>query len=236
MRAGIFKRPNDRAPDEDLKKILAQLARLQADQAERDDKRDKRESRQWRWQLAQLAIAVATVAGVIIGYSNLSQGNANLQQQQQTAAQQDQASRYSSISQVELDVDAAIADHPRLISCFEDGQCNAIPPLSSQEMQQAAALATYIVDFYQYLYTQLENLGYAPGSGLFTLRSNVRPGDGNESWITWSETIVNGFKYSSLLCASLKQDASAYEWKFVHAVAVTHVCPNLVDPGPSRYQ
>jgi Flp pilus assembly protein TadB len=86
----------------------------------------------------QLVIALTTIAGVIaafiFGYTNLreqqatlSQGYENLKQQQQAAAQQDQESRYSSISQIELDVDTGIADHPRLISCFADVTCNAKP-------------------------------------------------------------------------------------------------------------
>ena len=116
------------------------------------------------------------VAAFIFGYTNLreqqaalSQGYENLKQQQQAVGKQDQESRYSSISQVELDVDVAIADHPRLISCFEDVTCNAKPALTSEEMQQASALAVYIVDFYQYLYDQLENLGDVPDNGRFTV-------------------------------------------------------------------
>jgi hypothetical protein len=229
------------------------LARLQEDQAERDAKRDDRELRQNRWQLVQLVIALATIAGVIaafiFGYRNLreqqaalTQGYENLKQQQQAAGQQDQESRYSSISEIELDVDTAIADHPRLISCFTDVTCNAKPPLTSEELQQAAALAVYIVDFYQYLYDQLENLNAVPNNGRFTLLeknipgvNRVVPGYSNENWITWSETIFDGFEYSTLVCDALQGDANAYEQEFVHAVAVTHVCPNLKDPGPSPW-
>lgn len=251
MKSGILKKSKDRTFDENLEKIFNQLTRLQEDQAKRDVKRDNRESRQNRWQVVQLVIALATIAGVVaafvFGYNNLreqqatlSQGYENLKQQQQAAAQQDQASRYSSITQVELDVDAAIADHPRLISCFANVTCNAT--LTPGEMQQAAALAIYVVDFYQYLYDQLENLGHISNNGLFTLRENnipgvnkVIPGVSDESWITWSETIYDGFKYSRLECDSLQGGASAYEQQFVHAVAITHVCPNLTDPRQSPW-
>jgi hypothetical protein len=67
-------------------------------------------------------------------------------------------------------------------------------------MQHAKQLAGYMVDFYQYLYAQLYNLHDAPDSGLFTLRKDVAPGEGDENWITWSETIVDGFKYSTMAC------------------------------------
>lgn len=109
-------------------------------------------------------------------------------------------------------------------------------------MQQANALAVYVVDFYQYLYDQLENLGYISNNGLFTLRekgipgANIAiPGVSDENWVTWSETIFGGFKYSRLICDALQGDASAYEQQFVHAVAATHVYPNLKDPGQSPY-
>lgn len=253
MKLGTFKRSKKETADENLEKIFNQLTRLQEDQSERDARRDDRELRQNKWQLVQLFIALATIAGVVaafvFGYTNLreqqvalSQGYENLKQQQQAAEKQDQESRYSSISQVELDVDMAIADHPSLISCFADVTCNAKPALTSEEMQQASALAVYIVDFYQYLYDQLENLGDVPDNGLFTvLEKNIAgvnkaiPAVSDENWITWSETIVGGFKYSRLVCDALQGDASAYEQEFVHAVAVTHVCTNLRDPGQSPW-
>lgn len=231
MHIGNLRKPNDKAFIEDLKKILAQLAQLQAGQAERDKERDRREARQNKWQAVQLIIAVATVGGVVVA---IIAGSASLAQQREAAAQQDQASRYSSVSQLSLDLDKTVADHPRLISCFYNQNCDAKPPLTMQEIQQARALAGYIVDFYQYLYAQLENLGYVPNSGLFTLRKDATPTD-NESWITWSETIVAGFADSSLVCTVLKEASDAYEQRFVHAVAVANVCPGLPDPGPSPY-
>jgi hypothetical protein len=229
MHIGNRRKPNDKASNEDLKKILVQLAQLQADQAERDKERGRREARQDKWQVVQLTIALATVAGVVVA---IIAGSSSLAQQREAAAQQDQASRYSSVSQLSLDLDKTIADHPRLISCFYNQNCDAKPPLTTQEMQQARALASYIVDFYQYLYAQLDNLGYVPNSGLFTLRKDATPAD-NENWITWSETIVAGFADSSLVCTALKEAYDAYAQSFVHAVAVANVCPGLPDPGPA---
>jgi hypothetical protein len=235
MKFEILKRPRVEIPNEDLGKILNQLTRLQEDQAARDAKRDGRESRQNRWQIVQLVIALATMAGVAAAFIFRY---ANLREQQQAAATQDQESRYSSISQVELDVDTAIADNPRLISCFHEVTCDAKPPLTPEEAQKASALATYIVDFYQYLYTQLENLKDVPDNGRFTLRENnipgantVIPGVSDENWVTWSETIFGGFESSQLLCNALQGSSSAYEQEFVHAVAITEVCPKLPDPG-----
>jgi hypothetical protein len=101
MRSRIIKRSKDRIRSEDLGKILAELVTLHGAQAARDASRDERESRQNIWQWVQLAIAVATIAGVavafIFGYKNLgeqeatlSPGYQNLKQQQQAAAKQDQ--------------------------------------------------------------------------------------------------------------------------------------------------
>jgi hypothetical protein len=208
------------------------LFQLQVEQADRDKKRAKREARQTKWQVVQLIAVLAAVATVIASVFALRQGYENLHEQQQAVASQDQESRYSSVYQLYLDLDKTIADHPRLNSCFQNVRCNAKPALTPQEMQQAIALASYVVDFYQYLYDQLQNLGYVPDSGLFTLRKGASPGVDNENWITWSETIVDGFKESTLVCNSLKQWAPAYEQLFVHAVAVTHVCRGLTDPGP----
>jgi hypothetical protein len=234
------------ASSEVREKILAQL---QVEQAERDRQRVRREARQARWQLLQLVTALGTVAAVIISLWALFQGNQNLtqqqvalnqgydnlQQQQTAAAQQDQASRYSSISQLLLELDKTIADQPHLI-CYLRYCDTPKPVLNTQDMQHAKQLAIYMVDFYQYLYAQLENLHYVPNSGLFILRKDVAPGEGDENWITWSETIVDGFKYSTMVCQALTDGLPAFEWKFVHAVAVTHECRELKDPGPSPYQ
>jgi hypothetical protein len=139
---------------------------LEVEQAGRDEQRAERERKQARWQIVQGCAAVATIVAVIAsaivifqGFENLKQQQAAAVQQQQAAAQQDQESRYSSVSQLSLDLDKTIADHPRLITCFQYTDCNAQPALTAQEMKQARALANYIVDFYQYLYDQLENLG-----------------------------------------------------------------------------
>ena len=89
-------------------------------------------------------------------------------------------------------------------------------------MDQAWALAAYIVDFYQYLYDQLESLGYAPASGEFIMRESATPAENanDENWITWSETIIEGFQDSTLECAWLTRYYDGYEQEFVHAVAV----------------
>jgi hypothetical protein len=219
------------------------------EQAERDKQRARREVRQARWQWLQPATALGAIAAVIISAIALNQGNQNLtqqqaalsqgyenlQQQQAAATQQDQASRYSSVSQLSLELDTTLADHPDLI-CYLRYCDTPKPALNKQKIQEAVQLATYMVDYYQYLYAQLENLGDAPDSGLFTLRGDVTPGEGDENWITWSETIVDGFKYSDMVCQALIDGLPAYEWKFVHAVATTHVCRDLKDPGQSPYK
>jgi len=82
-----------------------------------------------------------------------------------------------------------------------------------------------MVDFYQYLYAQLEYLGAAPESGEFVLRTDRTPAD--ENWITWGETIVSGFKSSTMACDHLIKNADAYEKKFVRAVDKRNVCPGL---------
>ncbi len=185
----------------DREKLLYQL---QVEQADRDRKRAKREAWQPLWQVVQLVAVLAAVAAVVASVFTVRQGYENLNQQQQAAASQDQESRYSSVYQLYVDLDKTIAGYPRLISCFQYVRCNAKPALTAQEEQQAIALAGYVVDVYQYLYDQLQNLGYVPNSGLFTLRKDATAGD-NENWITWSETIVDGFKDSALVCNSLKQ-------------------------------
>jgi hypothetical protein len=237
-----------------------QRAEREAQQAE-SQKRAEREAQQAESQMWLKYTALATVAAVIValavgilnGFGLRDQEQATAKQEQATAqqikdqeqaikdqeqasAQQDQESRYSSVSQLSLDLDKTIADHPRLITCFQYTDCNAQPALTPDEIKQARALASYIVDFYQYLYDQLDSLGQVPDSGLFTLRHDAIPGVSKEAWVTWSETIFNGFKYSTMVCTALKEGAGAYEQRFVHAVAVTHACPKLPDPGPSPYR
>ena len=176
--------------------------------------------------------AWATVAAVIVALGANFLTLWSLKDQEHSAASQNQDSRYSSISQLNIDVDKTIADHPRLISCFLRKQCDAKPALTTQEMDQARALAAYIVDYYQYLYDQLEGLDYVPASGEFIMRESASPAENinDENWITWSETIVEGFQNSNLECAWLVKYYDGYEQQFVHAVAVSGACPGLPDP------
>ena len=219
------------APGGPLEKIQALL---QAEQADRDEQRAQREMRQAKWQVFQLVSLLAAVAAVIVSLVAITD-------QRESAARQDQAARYSSISQLSLELEKAIAEHPRLISCLWFNNCRQ-PKLTAKQIRQAKVFSAYIVDFYQYLYTQLENFGAAPDSGEFILREDATPAD-DENWITWGETIVSGFGGSTMVCDHLENNADAYEQRFVHAVAVakirdaktgakTDVCPNLIDPGP----
>ena len=261
MDAGNFRGRINFASRKDRAKLKAQLQVEQAEQAkrdkqraerekqqaERDEQRAEREKKQVKWQMAQVVTSVIGVAavfaaliGLFISYENLQKQEESLKQQQKAAAKQDQESRYSSISQASLEVEKEIASNPRLLSCFRDKECKAKakPALNAQELEQAAALASYVVDFYQYAYTELVRLGQAPDSGLFTRRDKKwDPKKVDEGWVSWSETIIDGFRYSRLLCQVLKKDTAAYDWAFVHAVAVTNECqrPKL-DPGPSPYQ
>jgi hypothetical protein len=113
--------------------------------------------------------------------------------------------------------------------------CNAKPKLTTRETNQARALAIYVVDYYSYLYDQflLLDLPNVPRSGKFILRKNEKPKD-NENWVTWSETIVAGFRNSAMVCHALEKWAGEYEDAFVHAVAITDVCPGLKDPAKSH--
>lgn len=194
--------------------------------------RAEREAQQAKSEKWSKYTAWATVAAVVVALGAGIVSIWGLRQQQQAAASQDQDSRYSSVSQLSIDVDKTIAEHPRLISCFQDVQCNAKPALTAQEVLQAERLAIYVVDFYQYLFDQLENLGQLPPSGEFIMRDAASEEDNRnyESWITWSETIVGGFANSSMECDALTTSADAYEQLFVHDVAITHACPALPDP------
>jgi hypothetical protein len=181
-------------------------------------------------------VIVALAVG-IVNLLGLREQQQATTQQEQAAAQQDQESRYSSVSQLSLDLDKTIADHPRFICYFQElaDSCKVKPVLTAQETLQAGAIAIYMVDFYQYLYDQLEVLGYVPNDGLFVLRGTPLASMTNENWVTWGETIVGGFENSTLACKALGDSEPAYEWKFVNAVYVVGACRDLPDPGPSPY-
>jgi len=198
------------------------------------NQRAKREARKAKGQKWEKITSLATAAAVIVALVAIFLSYISLIQQQKSAVSQDQDSRYSSISQLNLDVDQTIADHPRLIPCFLYGGCKkAKPALTAQEWNQAWALSGYIVDFYQYLFDQLENLGYLPPSGEFIMQEDATPADeaNYENWITWSETIVGGFESSPLECTWLTENHNGYEQLFVHDVAITGACGStLPDP------
>jgi hypothetical protein len=126
-----------------------------------------------------------------------------------------------------------IAENPPLISCFRDVKCD--PALTKQQQQQAEQTTIYIVDFYQYLYDQLESLNYIPKSGVFVFAHTPEASRTDENWVTWGETIYIGFQNSAMECKALAEGEDAYEWKFTHAVYVSGVCPSLPDPGSSPY-
>jgi hypothetical protein len=222
----------------DLQRTQAERDALQADlqrtQAERDvlqavsqEQRSKREAREAKLQKWQIITSIATAATVVVAAVAIILGYASLKQQENSAASQDQESRYSSLYQLYLDVDKEIAGYPRLVPCFRNTNCPTA--LTAADRDQAYALAVYVVDLYQYLYNQLRNLGYGGSSGLFVLREDATLND-NESWITWSQTIFYGFKYSKEECQALIDSRAAYGQDFVQAVAVTGVCPSLPDP------
>ena len=60
--------------------------------------------------------------------------------------------------------------------------------------------AIYIVDFYQYLYDQLESLNYIPKSGAFVFAHTPEASRTDENWVTWGETIYMGFQNSAMEC------------------------------------
>jgi hypothetical protein len=242
----------------ELEKILAYLQAEQAErdqdraererkQAERDEERAEREREQARSHRVQVAASVATVLALLLsGFAlvvsifTVRQGTDNLKQQREAqtsqekaAIRQDQESRYSSLYGLYQDLEKTIADHPRLISCFYGTNCDA--NLTTQEMDQARLLASYVADFYAYLYSELQTLSSVehlnvPDTGEFVLRKDNNPA-ADEGWVTWSETIVDAFKGSTLTCKALTDSADAYEKRFRHALAVRHVCPGLKDPG-----
>jgi hypothetical protein len=172
-----------------------------------------------KWQLlSSIATVVALVASVVVAAIVYRQTQAN-------AALQDQAARYSSISQLSLEVHKLTADNPKLVPCFRDRDCP--PDLSPVERRQAQELAVYIVGFYQYLHEQLINLGYGPQDGKFVLRRDPGAASSNESWITWSETIVMGLQDSRVVCDALIVGRDGYTVRFVNAVASRGVCDGL---------
>lgn len=233
-------------------------AERERQQAERDVARGHRERQQAKSQKWQVRASVATVGAVVLSAAaivasifTINQGYDNLRQQreatssqvrqqqeaqsgqQQEAILQDQESRYSSVYGLYQDLEKTIADHPRLISCFYDRNCNG--SLTTQEKDQANLLASYVADFYAYLYAELQTLSSVghlnvPSTGEFVLRKDNNPA-ADEGWVTWSETIVDAFKYSTLTCKALTRNDYAYEKRFRHALAVRHVCPGLKDPG-----
>jgi len=230
-----FERDKQRSDRDEQR--AAHLEQLQVDQDNRDEQRAAREKGQVKWQKAQVIASMIGIVAVIVSVIALVMAYVNLEDQQDAVANQDQESRYSSVSQLSLDVDQMIAENPRLISCFRDVECNAKPALTRQEQDKAELIAVYIVDFYQYLYTQLESLNYIPRSGLFVFAHTPEASSTDENWVTWGETIYMGFQNSALACKALKDGEDAYEWKFVHAVYVApdNICPDLPNPGPSPH-
>jgi hypothetical protein len=172
-----------------------------------------------KWQVASSITTVfALIASIAVAVFVYRQTQVN-------AALQDQGARYSSISQMSLEVDKVIASNPKLVPCFRDGDCP--PDLSPVERRQAQELAGYIVDFYQYLDEQLISLGYGPQDGRFVLRGDPGADSSDENWITWGETIVMGFRNSRMVCDSLIAGRDAYSVRFVNAVASRGVCDGL---------
>ena len=208
----------------DLQRTQAERAALQAVSQEQRSQREAREAKLQKWQIIT---SIATAAAVVVAAIAIILSYASLRQQENSATSQDQESRYSSLYQLYLDVDKEIAGYKRLVPCFRNTNCPTT--LTAEERDQAYALAVYVVDLYQYLYTQLRNLGYGGRSGVFVLREGATSND-DESWITWSQTIFYGFKYSQEECQALIDSRAAYGQDFVHAVAVTGVCPSLPDP------
>ena len=109
--------------------------------------RAEREAQQAKSEKWSKYTAWATVAAVVVALGAGIVSIWGLRQQQQAAASQDQDSRYSSVSQLSIDVDKTIAEHPRLISCFQDVQCNAKPALTAQEVLQAEGLLSTLWTF-----------------------------------------------------------------------------------------
>ena len=245
------------ASNEELEKIQAYLQAEQAErdqeraererlQADLDQERAERERRQAKWQMWQVWASVATVGALLLtavtvfgSIFALRQGSENLRlqreaqaSQQQAALLQDEESRYSSVYGKYLDMEKTISDHPDLVSCFYNTHCDR--RLNPQEDAQASILAVYIADFYQYLYSELRTINNVenrdvPPNGEFVLRKDNTAAD--ESWITWSETIVDAFKGSTMVCDTLKASADAYSTDFRHALAQKNACPGLEDPG-----
>jgi hypothetical protein len=227
------------ASSEERERILAQL---QAEQADRDKQRAEREVRQDKRQVWQLVATVAAVAAVIASVVAIILSYASLKQQQDSAARQDEASRYSSMTERNLDLQKTIADNPILLCSFWAKVCDANPRLKQPKLKPqdellARVFASYKLDTYGYLYSELESLGAAPDSGEFILRKNATQADKQkyEAWITWSETFVDAFQNSPVMCQALKDSFDAYEERFVYAIAA-NTCPGLEDLLKKREQ
>ncbi len=181
------------------------------------ERRRAREVREW----ATLGVAALGLTGVLISLFSLKQSS-------DSSARQDQRTRYQTISERLLDMDAALVQHPDLTPYFRDGQKldNHVDPRTRQTV---VALAAERADYDEYAYNQLVDLGIAPPSRHFVLRSPNGPPTVYDDWLAWSETIKEDFHDSPPMCDVVRdaEHTKGYGAAFITALATAGVCPGL---------
>lgn len=182
--------------------------------------------RKWNWRevrkWAMLVVVALGLAGVFVSYRSLKQSSHD-------AAETNATTRYQTISERLLDMDAALVEHPDLMPYFRDGRTldNNVDARTSQTV---VALAVERVDYDEYLYVQLLNLGgMVPPSRLFVLRTPDGPStvNVNDDWLAWSEAIEGDFRDSPPMCGVVTKYMKSYSITFIHALAEAGVCPGL---------
>jgi hypothetical protein len=108
-----------------------------------------------KW-LERIGVATGVVA-LVVSFGTAAISFRTLNHSIRDSANQDQRTRYEAVSAKLLDRDSALVEHPQLIGYFWDG--NPVPPDTDPNKQIVEAIATQRVDFDEYAYTELANMG-----------------------------------------------------------------------------
>jgi len=183
--------------------------------------------RKWNWrevrEWAKLVVVALGLVGIIVSYRALEQSS-------DAATETNQRTRYQTISERLLDMDAALVEHPDLMPYFRDGR-TLDNHVDERTRQTVVALAVERVDYDEYVYNQLLQLGLGivPPSHRFVLRTPDRPSTVDDSWLAWSETIEADFRHSPPMCGVVEDTElyKTYGIEFIYALAEAGVCPGL---------
>lgn len=102
-----------------------------------------------------------------------------------------------------------------------------ITEADSTRQAKAEALATYIIDFYDYIFEQYPASEY-PEIGKSTSGSNE-----SYSFKAWSNALIDNFADSSLVCRKLIKNQDGYGDPFVSRLHKAGICPGLHIPAPA---